>query len=49
MQNQPKQVWETPKVVRHGSVAVMTQQNVNGNYLDQSFPEGTPFSDLTFS
>lgn len=41
--------YETPLVVDYGSLAELTAGNADGNFLDRSFPVGTPKRDLTFS
>lgn len=41
--------YEAPEVRVVGSVADITQGESTGANLDQDFPTGTPFSDLTFS
>lgn len=44
-----KQVYEAPQLEEMGSFEGLTQAGVKGNFLDATFPAGTPFSDLTFS
>ncbi len=44
-----KKTYETPELQKIGSFEAMTKANGTGANLDQSFPDGTPFSDLTFS
>lgn len=41
--------YESPRIEVLGSVAELTQQNVQGNFLDAAFPAGTHRGDLTFS
>jgi hypothetical protein len=41
--------YEPPRVVDYGSLVELTAGQIDGNYLDADFPEGTPKSDLTFS
>lgn len=41
--------YEAPTVTTIGDVDDLTQGNSSGGVLDESFPVGTPFSDLTFS
>lgn len=42
-------LYEKPLVERVGSFEEITQAASNGNALDASFPQDTPFSELTFS
>jgi hypothetical protein len=44
-----KHAYEAPVVTVVGSVEEVTLGGVNGNYLDQTFPAGTFYGDLTFS
>jgi hypothetical protein len=44
-----KDEYETPAVTVHGSIETITQGNSSGNFIDATFPAGTPFGDLTFS
>lgn len=44
-----KKVFVSPELTVHGDVEVITLGFKTGNALDQSFPVGTPFSQLTFS
>ena len=41
--------YEAPRLTIVGSVAEVTREGQNGPTLDQSFPSGTPFNQLTFS
>ena len=41
--------YEAPKLVELGSIEELTGGQSTGNFLDQGFPAGTPFNDLTFS
>lgn len=41
--------YEPPSVVVYGDLADLTAGNSTGAFLDQDFPTGTPFGDLTFS
>lgn len=41
--------YEAPKLIKHGSLEALTQGSSVGNVLDKDFPDGTPFSQLTFS
>lgn len=38
-----------PSVAVVGTIAEVTQHNVNGNFTDAAFPTGTPRGALTFS
>jgi hypothetical protein len=44
-----KSSYEAPALRDVGSVRELTLGNATGVFLDEDFPEGTPFSDLTFS
>jgi len=41
--------YEAPAVKDFGSLESITAGSSTGDRLDQDFPAGTPFSDLTFS
>jgi hypothetical protein len=41
--------FEMPTVVDYGDLTELTAGQSSGNFLDQSFPVNTPFSQLTFS
>jgi hypothetical protein len=45
----PYERYEEPKVVDYGDLTELTAGAVNGNFLDKSFPAGTPKDELTFS
>jgi hypothetical protein len=45
----PHERYEEPKVVDYGDLTELTAGTVNGNFLDKSFPAGTPKGELTFS
>lgn len=44
-----KQQYTSPEMTVLGTVADLTEANGNGGALDQSFPNNTPRSQLTFS
>lgn len=44
-----KKTYEKPAFEKLGSFEAMTKAAGSGTNLDQSFPDGTPFADLTFS
>ncbi|MCV0383632.1 MAG: lasso RiPP family leader peptide-containing protein [Erythrobacter sp.] len=44
-----KRNYERPTLNELGSFETVTKGGQTGNALDQAFPTGTPFSDLTFS
>lgn len=44
-----KSAYTAPRLVRHGSVESLTKGGTGTNFLDATFPVGTPFSELTFS
>lgn len=44
-----KETYEAPMLCAHGSLEARTQGGGGQNVLDQAFPAGTPFGDLTFS
>ena len=44
-----KKTYEVPKLEELGSFETMTKGQTTGSKLDQAFPDGTPFGDLTFS
>ena len=44
-----KHPYQAPKVSDVGTVVDRTLGHSTGTHLDDSFPTGTPFSDLTFS
>lgn len=44
-----KKAYSTPKLIVHGDVVRLTQQNKDGEGLDADFPRGTKKGDLTFS
>lgn len=46
---QKKLAYTAPRLVRHGSVEVLTKGSATGSFLDASFNAGTPIPDLTFS
>jgi hypothetical protein len=41
--------YEAPRVLDYGSLTDLTAGQIDGNFLDADFPEGTPKSELTFS
>ena len=44
-----KTQYEVPTLTVVGTFESLTQGSAVGNQLDQTFPEGTPFGQLTFS
>ena len=44
-----KQPYNTPKISDVGTVVERTLGGTTGDFLDDTFPVGTPFSELTFS
>jgi hypothetical protein len=44
-----KRSYEAPKVTVIGNVRELTLAATTGSKLDEDFPDGTPFGDLTFS
>ncbi len=40
--------YETPRIEDHGDLAELTAGNSSGEYLDKTFPIGTPKKDLSF-
>ena len=43
------EAYETPQIVELGTLAQITRANVTGDFLDDTFPVGTPQSELTFT
>lgn len=41
--------YETPRIIQLGSLAELTQGQTSGDFLDATFPVGTPNSELTFT
>lgn len=41
--------YETPELIEVGSFESITRAAEVGSTLDATFPDGTPFDDLTFS
>lgn len=41
--------YETPDLIEVGTFEELTNAATNGSQLDATFPQGTPFADLTFS
>lgn len=41
--------YETPSIIQLGSLAELTQGQTVGDFLDATFPIGTPNSELTFT
>ena len=41
--------YEAPQLIELGTVEALTLGGKNGAFLDNTFPTGTPFSQLTFS
>jgi len=41
--------YETPDLIEVGTFENLTNAATSGSQLDNTFPAGTPFSDLTFS
>jgi hypothetical protein len=41
--------YEAPEVVDYGDLTELTAAATSGPSLDATFPDGTPFGDLTFS
>ncbi len=48
-QNVENHEYEAPSLTVHGSIEAITQGSSSGNFLDATFPTGTPFGELTFS
>ena len=46
---QPAIEYETPKIEDYGDLKDLTAGARTGNFLDATFPVGTPFSQVTFS
>lgn len=44
-----KRTYEAPEVEVVGTVRELTLASRRGQKLDEDFPSGTPFGDLTFS
>jgi hypothetical protein len=44
-----KKSYVKPELIAYGRIATITQGNSTGGFLDQAFPAGTAFTDLTFS
>ncbi|WP_156023913.1 putative RiPP precursor [Thioclava indica] len=44
-----KKTYATPTLRQHGKLEDMTHGQSTGSELDHMFPDGTPFSHLTFS
>lgn len=44
-----KKTYEKPALEKLGSFETMTQATGSGSKLDATFPDGTDFTDLTFS
>ena len=44
-----KKSYAAPRLIRHGSVEVLTKGLSIGTKLDAGFPIGTPVVDLTFT
>jgi hypothetical protein len=44
-----KKAYSQPKVTVYGDVEVITKGGSSGTVIDQTFPIGTPFNQLTFS
>jgi hypothetical protein len=44
-----KKPYQAPKVSDVGTVVERTLGGDTGNFLDDTFPVGTPFNELTFS
>jgi hypothetical protein len=40
--------YEAPRIEDHGDLAELTAGSSNGEYLDKTFPVGTPKKDLGF-
>jgi hypothetical protein len=47
--NTGKKMYKSPTFQKFGRVERITAGGASGSYLDQSFPVGTPFDDVTFS
>jgi hypothetical protein len=47
--NTEKRMYKSPTFLKYGKVEQITAGGASGSYLDQSFPVGTPFDDVTFS
>lgn len=48
-QTADKKIYSTPRLVLIGSLREITQGGRTGNHLDQTFPAGTPFTQLLLS
>lgn len=44
-----KETYEAPTLRAHGSLEARTQGGSVGTVLDQGFPAGTPFNEVTLS
>jgi hypothetical protein len=44
-----KKRYMTPRLIAYGSIATITQGNLDGDFTDAAFPINTPKRDLTFS
>ena len=44
---QNKKVYQAPKVTVHGDASQLTQLTKQGDFLDATFPTGTPLSQVT--
>ena len=44
-----KRTYQAPVVRSFGALESLTQGNSTGNFIDATFPAGTPFGKLTFS
>jgi hypothetical protein len=44
-----KKSYVKPELIAYGNIAKITQGSSTGTVLDQAFPAGTAFTDLTFS
>lgn len=48
-QGAERRPYEAPTVIAYGEVRKITAGMASGSALDETFPTGTPFDDLTFS
>lgn len=44
-----KKPYEAPRITVLGDIEAITLGSTSGNFTDAAFPQGTPFSKITFS
>jgi hypothetical protein len=44
-----KKDYVKPELIAYGRIETITKGSSSGAYLDQGFPQGTPYGSLTFS